>query len=241
MAIVHNADGVAGKICSRCREWKPLSEFALHRWRGAPIGDGYKSACKICLNADWRAWRMKNTDKERERYQIYREQNIQRIEDKRKARVAIYRDQINAVRRRRRAANLEQYRFADRAYYQKAEPEIRRQRRRSQYRENPDRFKADKRARRSRKFQAEGSHTEEEWEALEAKYNYTCLCCHRREPNIKLTRDHVVPLGKGGSDYIGNIQPLCRSCNSVKKGKRTDYRISWQTTESSNSDTSEDQ
>lgn len=69
-----------------------------------------------------------------------------------------------------------------------------------------------------------GSHTDAEWEAVKAQYNHTCLCCGRSEPEIKLTRDHVLPITKGGTDNIDNIQPLCLSCNCSKNDKSTDYR-----------------
>ncbi len=69
-----------------------------------------------------------------------------------------------------------------------------------------------------------GSHTDAEWEAVKAQYNHTCLCCGRSEPEIKLTRDHVLPITKGGTDNIDNIQPLCLSCNCSKNDKYIDYR-----------------
>lgn len=66
--------------------------------------------------------------------------------------------------------------------------------------------------------------TAAEWAALKAHYDYTCLCCKRREPDIKLTADHVIPLSCGGGNAIDNIQPLCLSCNSRKKTRTIDYR-----------------
>ena len=80
-----------------------------------------------------------------------------------------------------------------------------------------------KNKRNRKKRDAEGSHTFGEWETLKAQYNWTCPCCHKSEPEIKLTEDHIVPLSEGGSDNIENIQPLCKSCNSIKHTKIIKY------------------
>ena len=64
-----------------------------------------------------------------------------------------------------------------------------------------------------------GKFTFQEWEQMKKDYNFTCANCKRKEPEIKLTRDHITPIVKGGIHSKENIQPLCISCNCKKKDK----------------------
>ena len=71
--------------------------------------------------------------------------------------------------------------------------------------------------RRALKAGASGSHTVQEWKDLCAKCGNKCVWwgCNSSD----LTRDHIIPLSRGGDDCIDNIQPLCRRHNSMKGTK----------------------
>jgi len=91
--------------------------------------------------------------------------------------------------------------------------------------ENPERFAVQSRlwrsSRRAKLRNAGGKFTTDEWLALCDAYGNVCLCCGKAKP---LTVDHAIPLSKGGTNQITNVQPLCFSCNAKKGARSTDYR-----------------
>jgi len=61
--------------------------------------------------------------------------------------------------------------------------------------------------------------------ALFARDQHLCLYCGHEFPRPHLTRDHVVPLSKGGRDAWENVVSACFHCNS-RKGGRTPQQAS---------------
>jgi 5-methylcytosine-specific restriction endonuclease McrA len=86
---------------------------------------------------------------------------------------------------------------------------------------NPDKVSALLQKRRAAKTAAGGAYTYIQWVELCKRYHNKCLSCNKKK---RLTPDHVIPISKGGTSNISNIQPLCGSCNSSKGTKIVDYR-----------------
>jgi 5-methylcytosine-specific restriction endonuclease McrA len=58
-------------------------------------------------------------------------------------------------------------------------------------------------------------------EELAYLYNQPCnFCGSKEEPTL----DHCIPLARGGDHSIGNLQTLCKPCNS---GKRHKTNMEW--------------
>ena|SRR3989304_2636943 len=99
---------------------------------------------------------------------------------------------------------------------------------RSWSRAHPDKVKARVQLKARRKFLNGGHYEDDEWIALIEKYNHTCLRCGKKEPEIKLYPDHIIPVILGGTSNIDNIQPLCKRCNCIKHTKVINYRQSFE-------------
>lgn len=139
-----------------------------------------------------RRWRERHREKSREYQRLYQQKLRQDPE---------HRAKEAAKLRERYAAN----------------PEYHRARALRWAKENPAKACAQANLRRARLAGAEGSYTAEEFAAVCEAHGNLCAYCGEERP---LCADHVIPITRGGSNYIENIVPACRSCNS-RKGART--------------------
>jgi len=86
-------------------------------------------------------------------------------------------------------------------------------------RANKDKIEAYRRNYRSRKHQNK-TYKVTDKDCLTIK-NRPCMMCGSRK-DIQL--DHVIPVSRNGNHSIGNLQPLCKPCNTSKANK---YMIEW--------------
>ena len=76
--------------------------------------------------------------------------------------------------------------------------------------------------RRARAYGVPGDFDGDEWALVRAWWG-RCLCCGMQHD---LALEHVVPLSRGGTGNLVNVQLLCRLCNSRKGNRVIDYRDS---------------
>lgn len=54
--------------------------------------------------------------------------------------------------------------------------------------------------------------------------NYQCKSCGKTNHETDLNIDHIIPLSKGGTNDLSNLQTLCRKCN-LQKSNAFDTRF----------------
>jgi 5-methylcytosine-specific restriction endonuclease McrA len=197
------------KKCVKCGEVKPLPEF----YKDKKSPDGHFYSCKTCeLSRSHNWWEEHKNDSDRPRRlevkKKYYRNNKSILDEKNKQWAKDHPEARKAILRRSYLKDISKYLARTIGWRKK----------------NPEAAAAIWRNRRARIEGDGGKITTREWVELKKKYDYTCLCCKRCEPEIKLTLDHVKPLVMGGAHSIKNAQPLCLSCNCSKHDKWIDYR-----------------
>lgn len=210
--------GLRSKVCKRCGVEKAPSEFYA-----AGNLDGLMGKCKACVRARVRENRRQRLEQYAE-YERSRASLPHRIETRRKYQEE-HKEQISEYKKSWAADNSQRVASLKRDHYERNRQEvISRSKRWAQ--ENAEKVKAAKannrRRRRAVKNASKGHFTVEEFDALCSAYGYACLSCGATDRVLEA--DHVVPLTRGGSDEISNIQPLCGECNRRKFTAEIDFR-----------------
>lgn len=177
-------------------------------------------------------WRLAHPEKERVRHRKYRAQNLRRMRKYQrewmKKWYRNHREEAKQLMRAQRAKNIEHWRARDRAYYRKGriEKPTRYARKLAKGRAWAKRNRAKLTywtARyRARKLGARGAHSLAEWVARVDLFSWRCFHCGTVLDRKSLTKDHLVPLSRGGSENAENLVPACKSCNSAKRD-----RLNW--------------
>lgn len=214
------ADALVAKRCPGCGEDKTIGEF----YRDCDAADGASTYCMICISRRHKDYRKRNPEKKREGNARHYRENKERYAELSRQWRTTNRERKRETDREWEKSNRERVRANRRKWRANWSEERREQEaqyRREWRKQNPEKARAIFHKRLARTRAAEGNFTAEQWKAVLDFYEHTCLCCGEQG---KVTVDHVVPLARGGSNGIENLQPLCQSCNSRKNATTIDYR-----------------
>lgn len=139
----------------------------------------------------------------------YREQHRERLLEQQREWNACNAERLKSYRAARYQANREEICARERERYARVAAA------------DPEKYRAKFHQRRAQIQSNGGTYTSEEWHILCSRYGNICLRCYAK---TKLTVDHIVPVSRGGSNSIENLQPLCRFCNATKSDKIINYR-----------------
>jgi len=204
------------QTCRKCSAIKSLDNFPVNKMAAS----GYHSWCKACMS-----------EYNKEHYTAHKEERLKQTDAYRRAHLEMSR----ACSKKWKETHPVQYmvgiaksRQTKREYTKKwiANNRERYLRKFREWRhKNREKVIATAHRRRAKVLSLPGKFTGQEWKALKEKYGHRCLRCGKQ--GIQLTADHVIPVTKGGTNFIDNIQPLCKPCNSGKHVNAVDYRPKW--------------
>ena len=182
------------KTCNKCGQILTIENFSPNP-SGRP---GLRSDCKKCRAAYTREWAAKNPDKKALSDKAYREANKEKVKETYKAWQLQNKAKIRATGTKWAINNPEKAREIKRAWEQR----------------NPDARRAKLQRYRAKSAQNETCLILPK--EIARIYKSSCFFCGT---NQRIEADHIIAIDRGGRNSVGNLMPLCRSCNASKREK----------------------
>lgn len=194
------------KTCTKCQTEKSVDLF--HLCRNKPI-----AVCKECKKAYGRQYYIDNKETVKVKRAVYQKAHLaeQYVHNQawRKRNV----EKVREAGRRQYANNVEHHRAVKNAW-REANVEKIKAIQRTHRLNNLEKF-AEKQHIRRAKMRLNGVYQVSAKELVKL-YSSPCIACGTTE---QVTIDHIIPIARGGRHSIGNLQPLCLTCNSSKNAR----------------------
>lgn len=224
------------KTCRRCSSVFPAtSEFFVVDGRQS---DGLLAVCRICDRKKRREIYAKDPSKKMRYHREHRDEILEKKKEYYRQNKNIFyarskkwkfenKDKVAEYAKKRRIRHKDEIAERSKRYKQLNKDKIKLSRARyyienkdllckktSAYaKANRDKYSTYTQQYRARKRSLRDTLTQEQWKFIVSSFNGKCAYCGK---DRKLTREHFVPTTKGGHFELGNILPVCGSCNSSK-------------------------
>jgi 5-methylcytosine-specific restriction endonuclease McrA len=202
------------KVCTKCGIEKPISIFYKD-------GNGFRSECKDCTKAKVKVYCDNNIERVRNNNKNYRATHREELVEYLKQYRKENKESLKIKRKQKHLANPEIRYVRDKIYRETHNEEVvARFKRWIQTPSGKASFARMRHKRLSSLNKTECTLTSKQWEKILAMQNNRCADCGRVfSISLKPARDHIIPLSLGGGLTFGNVQALCKSCNSKKKNR----------------------
>jgi len=190
------------KTCKRCEQAKPLDQY----YKDSRGKGGLFARCKKCHNSSAMNWAKNNRDKVNSIAKTYRDNHKQETAER-----------VSAYYEKNRSSLL-----VKKKQYRETQKEVISEYQKEWYKRNPQKGSEYAHRRRVRILNGDvRTVTNKDWVSLLNRFDNRCAYCGCRE---ELTKDHVVPISRGGRHSVGNIVPACWKCNMSKGAK---FLVEW--------------
>ena len=204
-------DGIEIKACSRCK--KEYYATSINFRKRPKLKCGFESACRNCE----REYNKNNYNKDY--HKEYRENNKEKIREYKKE--YELKTQCSKLWKENNRECVKEYNKEYRKTYTEEQKEHIREYKKEYYqtKNGKERARIATEKRRAKKRGNGGSYTKEQWEECLKFFKYSCAYTGEDLSNGNLHVDHIVPLQKGGTNYIHNLCPSVSYANLSKSSK----------------------